>query len=221
MVSLRKSLVLAVFTAAIVAMISASALAQPRRKPQRSGPRGGSSLSSKLGLVMRPEVRAELEIVEDQQKELEALGKEVRSQMREMYSGLRDLPEDQRRKEFAKIREKARQMQKEIDKKVDEILLPNQQERLDQLVLRARIGRAGPGRALVSEQLAKALGVTEEQKKRLAEVSQKVQKEMQEKTRKMREEAREEILSVLTPEQKKKFEELTGEKIQRTRKKEN
>ena len=221
MVSLRKSLVLAVFTAAMVAMISASALAQPRRKPQRAGPRGGSSMSSKLGLLARPQVRAELEIVEDQQKELEALGKEVRSQMREMYSGLRDLPEDQRRKELAKIREKARELQKEVDKKVDEILLPNQQERLEQLILRTRIGRAGPGRALASEQLTRALGVTEEQKKRLAEVSQRVQKEMQEKIKKMRDEARDEILSVLTPEQRKKFEELTGEKVQRTRSKEN
>ena len=206
---LRKFLVLAVFAAAIVAFVGSSAQAQ------RRGPRGGfGGPGGKLMMLQSEEVRKELEIVPDQQKELEKLRDEMRNQMRETFTGMRDLPEDQRRAAFDKMREKMREAAQEMEKKVNKVLLPNQIERLNQLDLQTQMRRRGTDGALGSEAVVKALGITDAQKKQLQEVAAEAQKEMQATMEKAREEARKKVMAVLTPEQQNTLKKMIGEQFQ-------
>jgi Spy/CpxP family protein refolding chaperone len=204
---------LAVIAMAFVVAASSPAEAQA---PGGRGPGGrglggfGPGGGGKLALLQDADVRKELEIVPDQEAKLNKIREEFGAKAREAFSGLRDLSDDQRREAFAKMRDKFQEMQKEVEKKVDEVLLPNQQERLRQLTVQSRARRGGAGDALASEEVAKALGITEEQKKRLAEVSQQVQKDVQEKMQKIRAEAEQTILNVLTPEQQAKWKEMVG-----------
>ncbi len=208
--TVRRFLLVAVGVVAVVAMLSSSALAQ-----RRGGQRGGfGGRGGKLGILQDPAIRAELEIVEDQEKELEKIRDEVRDKFREMFSGMRDLPAEERREAFEKMRGKMQEALKEIETKVDDILIPSQRERLGQLALQNRMRRSGTDGALADATLAKELGITEEQKKRMAAVAKKVQAELQEKINKLRLEARDEVLQVLTPQQREKLTRMIGEQYQ-------
>jgi len=168
-------------------------------------------------MLQSEEVRKELEIVEDQQKELDKLRDEMRDQMREMFSGMRDVPRDQRRERFEQMREKMRTAAQEMEKKVNAVLLPNQIERLNQLELQMQMRFRGTEGALASDAVVKALGITEEQKKRMQEVAAEAQREMQEAMQKAREEARQKILAVLTPQQQETLKKMVGEQFEMPR----
>ena len=71
--------------------------------------------------------------------------------------------------------------------------------------------RQGTGGALANEALAEALGITPEQQERLRAKQEEVAKDVQKKIAEIHREAREELLSVLTPTQRKKLEEMLGE----------
>ena len=206
---LRKFLVLAVFAAAIVAFVGSSAQAQ------RRGPRGGfGGPGGKLMLLQNEEVQKELEIMPDQLKELEKLRDEMRNQMRDVFSGMRDLPEDQRRAAFEKARDKMRAAAQEMETKVNKVLLPNQAERLNQIDVQTQMGRRGTDAALASDAMVKALGITDAQKKQIQEVAAEAQKEMQATMEKAREEARKKVMAVLTPDQQEKLKKMIGEQFQ-------
>jgi Spy/CpxP family protein refolding chaperone len=185
---------------------TSSALAQPGRGP---GFGGGS-----MFMLMNESIRKELEIVPEQEAKLRELGEKMRDEMREAFSGLRDLSREEREAKFAEMREKGRERMEAYQAQVDDILLDHQKTRLKQLRVQMQMRRGGVAGGLASEELANELGITEEQKKRLAEVREEVEKETQEKMRKIREEAREKILGVLTPQQRQKLEEMTGEEFE-------
>lgn len=209
---LRNYLVFAVFSAATVAFMGSSAMAQGRGP--RGGGFGGPGGGGKLMLLQDEAVQKELEIVPDQLKELEKIRDAMRTQMRDAFSGMRDLPDDQRRAAFDKMREKMRGMMQETEAKVNKILLPNQVERLNQIDLQQQLRRRGADSAVTSDAMVKALGITDAQKKQLQEKAAEVQKELQTKIQKAREEAQKEILSVLKPDQQAKFKKLIGEQFQ-------
>jgi len=58
--------------------------------------------------------------------------------------------------------------------------------------------------------LASELGITDQQKEALRKKAEEARKKLEEKIAKAREEAQQEILSVLTPAQRKRYEELIG-----------
>jgi Spy/CpxP family protein refolding chaperone len=178
------------------------------------GPGGGfddRGPAGRLGTLMQPDIRKELEIVPEQEEKLRTVGREIGQRMREVFSGLRDLPEDQRR---TTVEERMRAVNEEFDKRIDEVLLPNQKERLGQIILQRRAQRRGTAGALASDETAKALGLTDEQKKKLQEVGREVQKEIEEKLAKIREEAEQKVLEVLTPEQREQYKKMLGERYQ-------
>lgn len=208
--------VMVVAAALAVSLMASSALAQRGKQGGRGfgqgfGP-GGGDPNSKLALLQRRDIQDELEIVDDQQSKIREINDELRSRMREVFNELRDLPEEERREAFRNMREKTQAVTKEFEKKVDEVLLPNQRERLSQISLQMRVQFTGTARALASEEVATALGITEEQKTKLTETARTVEREMEEKIEKVREEGREKILSVLTSDQKEKYKKMLGEK---------
>jgi len=202
---MQKSLLLSVLLAAAVFVLSFAdtTWAQPPR-------RGGGFSASPLSLLRQESVQRELELVEDQKEKLAAITDAMRSSMREVYSGLRDLSPEERREKFASLRDDFRQLAEEAEAKVDEMLLPHQKDRLQQITLQARLQRQGTVSALTSDALADTLNLSEEQQKMLREKEAEVREELREKIEKLREDAREELLGVLTTAQRQQLEQLLG-----------
>ncbi len=180
-----RALVLLVACSAILLLV-ASAQAQPgerRGKGPRpgKGPRQGKvtariggAFGAGQGLLRSEQVQKELELVEDQKAKLKAIGEEMRTQMSELYSGMRDLKPEERRAKHAELREKSKGLAEKTGKKIQEVLLPNQRERLKQIQLQVR----GIG-ALNDKEVSESLGITEEQKGKFKSLREEMQKKRQ------------------------------------------
>ena len=120
--------------------------------------------------------------------------------MREMFGQLRDLPREEQADQDARTHGRA---QTKMKKAVDEILLPHQKERLKQLAVQCRCGAAGLAQ---SEDLAKKLGISDEQREKLRTKARELE-------RAMRKKLTEDLLKELTPEQQAKYKELVGRAV--------
>ena len=179
-------------------------------QPGRGG--GGFNFDSSLFLLRDEAVIKELEIVPEQQEKLRALGENMRDEMRDMFSGLRDLNEEERRERFAELREKMADAQKDLLEDVNDILLPQQRDRLAQIRFQSQMRRGGGGTGnLTGNAVVEALDISEEQLEKMREKEEEVREELTKKIQEAQKEARDEIMSVLTPAQRKKYEELMGQ----------
>ena len=188
------------------------------------GSRGGGG--SSMGLLRIEAVQTELEISPAQKEALDKLAEQGRGE-RPDIGNFREMSEEERREAFEKMRTQAEERAKEMMGQLEEVLLPQQLERLQQISLQIR-----GVQALEDPEVAKKLGITEEQKTKLAEAREAQGEKMREKMRemfqggggpqgdlresmmKMREEMEKDILSVLTTSQQEKFEEMKGEKFE-------
>jgi Spy/CpxP family protein refolding chaperone len=192
--------------AVLVAMVACQlASAQPGggRGPGGGGIGGGGA----GGLLRDDKVKAELNLVPDQERKLEALSESLRDKAREALRDInwREMTDADR----AKLEEFRTSTQKEYDA----ILLPQQRERLKQLMLQqsTQFSRSPGG---INETLAKELNITEAQMEALRKKAEEVRTELQKKTAKLQEEAKVEILSVLTAEQRSKLDKMLGSKFE-------
>jgi len=191
-------------------LLSCPAFAQPgggRGFGGRGG--GGGGITD---LLRSAEVRAELEIVDDQLEDIRSIESEVRDQMRSMFQGMRDLDPEERRERMASMREEMEEITAGVSDQVKEVLLPHQYERLQQIQVQQQVTRQGMGGA-ISGALAEKLGLTEEQQEQMAAKARELQAEIQEKTAQLRQEAQDELLGMLTSEQRAQIEEMMGPKF--------
>jgi Spy/CpxP family protein refolding chaperone len=213
MVVARRLCVLVAVAALLIAVAADSAMAQPGGgRGGRGGGRGGGfgggfGGNSALDLLQNQSVQQELELLDDQIKQVEDLAQNnnSRDRIREAFAQLRDLPDDQRREKFGEIMASIRE---ETEKQLDTILLPHQSERLKQIQNQLAARRGGSG---ISGQLAEELGITEQQQEEMRTVAEKAFAEMREKQEQLRQQAQDQILSVLTKAQRKKYDDLMGE----------
>jgi len=188
------------------ALTGATAQAQERGSGGRSY---RSPYSGLLSYLRTKQVQQELELVEEQREAVDDLMKETSSKMRTMYSGLRDLPATERTERYY---EKMGELAAESEKKMHEILLPHQVDRLKQLALRMSLRTRGTVYTLGQSDLADALGISEEQRQKLREKQQEMQKQLTLEYHKLRAQMQDQLLeSVLTPGQLAKLKELQGE----------
>lgn len=202
-----------------VALIAGTALAQPPggRGGQRGpggffggGPGGGMGVQF---LLRSEKIQKELELTDDQKAELQKIAEQAREKMREAFqSGQRDP-------------QRFRQLMEETNKAIQNVLLPHQQKRLNQIQLQL----GGIAAAVEREDVRKELAITEDQLAKIREARDKVREElrgqrpqqgerpdpaqMRERFREMRQKVEEAVLSVLTDEQKEKWNDMIGEKI--------
>jgi hypothetical protein len=181
------------------------ASAQGQRGPGRGGfgGFGGGTM-----LLTNKSVQEELKVDEDQAAKLT----ELSAKTRESFRGLRDLSQEE-------SREKMRAITAENDKAVEGILKPEQVVRLRQIE-----NQNGVVNALLSDRNAEKLKLTDDQKKKIQDVNassfqkmgdlrEQFQNDREGAMKKMQEiraEVNKEALNVLTDDQKKTWEELTG-----------
>ena len=188
------------------------------------GGRGGGDM--KMGLLRVDAVKTELEVSPAQDEAIEKLTTQMREQMREQFGGdrpdFRNMDEDERREFFDKMRKQAEEQAAERDAQLEEVLLPQQLERLDEIALQLR-----GVQALEDEKVVSKLKITDAQKEKMTEVQESLRERMRETFQgggaggnfreafsKLREEMEKELLAVLTTDQQKQFEEMKGEKFE-------
>ena len=177
---------------------------------------------SLMYLLYYPQLQKEIEIIDDQKAELEKIQKEMQTKMSEAYITLGDTKIEDPQERQKKYMEIYQELGKETEERVSKLLLPHQKKRLTQIMLQMKLQQSGYGYgfagALGGDDVAKELGITdaqkEELKKKEEEVRAGMQKKYQEFYKKLQEETTKELMSVLTPAQRKKLEELTGAKFE-------
>lgn len=181
-------------------------------QPGRGGPGGfggggfGGGGARMSDLFRDDKVKAELNLVPDQEKKLEELSEAMRDKAREFFGGLRDLSEEERTAKFEEFRATSQ-------KEYEAVLLPQQRERLKQLMLqRSTQFSRDPGG--ISEAMAKELNISDDQKEAMRKKAEEVRADLQKKMAKIQEEAKAEILSVLTSDQRSKLEKMLGPKFE-------
>lgn len=201
---------LSVLTLAVVALCSADVLAQPGGGRGGRGGRGfGGPGGDVAGLLQSEDVRTELEVTDDQMADMQAMGEDMRNEMRSMFEGMRDLSPEERQERFQSMRDEMEDIRAEAEERMNDILLPHQVARLKEIQLQQQVRRGGLQGALRGE-LAEKLGITEEQRDELVEKAQELQTEMQEKIAEMRKDAEDELMQVLTPEQRSQLKSMLG-----------
>jgi Spy/CpxP family protein refolding chaperone len=208
------------FAACVVSALAVSAVAQgPGGRGGAGGGRMGMGMGMGMGggasgLLMMKEVREELKLDDDQVKELEEMGKAMQESMQSMR------PQPGQQPDPAAMQanmEKIRKAMAESEAKLEEILDPKQMDRLVGLVI-----QRDSLRAINSKLVAAKLGITDEQKAKMADVEKESQEkmrelfqggfspEMRDKMREMREESDNKLKAILTDKQKTDMEALKG-----------
>jgi Spy/CpxP family protein refolding chaperone len=197
-------------------LLAAAAAGTVASAQSRGGPGTGRQgmppgLGGPYELLARDDVRKELDLVDDQVKQLEGLRERFRTRVRESIAQIREQrsseegsPEQVR----DELRKAIEQVNAEIQKEVSHILLPHQTKRLDQLALQFRM--RGGLNALGADAIQE-LGITDEQREKLRTKSEELDREIRRKVSEMRRQAQDELLSLLTPEQQAKVRDMLGE----------
>jgi len=139
-------------------------------RPGGFGMMGGMN---ELTLLQRPDVRKELELLDDQVASLQEI--DVRGAMGNVFEGIRDMDPEERREKMQEAMESA---QKKIRAEVDAILLPHQATRLNELAFQFSM-RSPMG--LTGGTVADQLGLSDAERESLREKARELQAEMQKK----------------------------------------
>ena len=186
------------------------------------GGRGGGDMT--MTLLRVEAIRTELEISPDQEEALTKMQEQGRPERPD--ADFRNMSEEERTEFFTKMRKQAEERNTKMKEQLEEVLFPEQLERLQEINIQLQ-GIA----ALRNPEVAKELKITDAQKKELEEVQAGMMEKMREgmrelftggggregmreKIQKMRDDMEGDVLDVLTSDQKKKFEEMKGEKFE-------
>jgi Spy/CpxP family protein refolding chaperone len=194
----------------LLAFAAAALLASPAFAQPPGGGRGGMQMRGGGGIGMllgNASVQEELKLDDKQKEKI----KEFTAKQREAQQGLRDLDQEERRAKMQELNKHAESFAKEV-------LTPEQNKRIQQIVIQT----AGL-RAFAMENVAKELKLTDEQKEKIKTLSDDLQKDVRElfqgggdaqenmqKVQSLNKEFMTKAAGVLTDEQKKHWTEMTG-----------
>src|SRR5581483_4560347 len=177
--------------------------------------------SNTLALLQRDDVQTDLALTGDQKSKLQTLLQNLQDKRREMIQEARDNGGD-----FNSVREQMTKLQDGAEKQANEILTPAQQKRVKEIGI-----QVDGNRSILRADIQKDLGITDEQKKKIADIQAKSQADMQAYFEEMRnsgsfdrdaiqaemkkrnDKLSEELGKVLTAEQAKKLKEMGGKEF--------
>jgi Spy/CpxP family protein refolding chaperone len=221
--SLRFVSVVVVSLAAIAA--TDSAWAQPGRGGGGRGfGRGGftSSLSMMYPMLLNSAtVQKDLDLVADQKAKIKEISDKADAARRELFSGMRDLTQEERQAKFAESRKKMEEMGEKTNKEIEGVLLPDQLKRLKAIALQ-RMGvmalsdkTVQKDLKLTNDQTAKIKSIGEDSMKKMGELfsSGLERDEMREKAQELRKAGEKQVMDVLTADQKTALEKMKGKEL--------
>jgi hypothetical protein len=207
---------------ALMVLVCGATVAQAQGRGGRGGGGGRFGAVTELGLLNVEAVQKELELLDDQIAKIGDLTESLRGQGRRGdRPDFQDLSDEQRQQFFEQRRKEAEEMASKAKAELKNILLDDQLVRLQQIYIQA----AG-SQALVDADVAAKLGLSEDQKSKIATARQEAQAGMRDQMRELfqsdnreaaqakiaelRKSADEKVLALLTDEQKQQFESMKG-----------
>jgi hypothetical protein len=186
------------------------------QQPRVVAPQGGyqyyyNPLEQSIQWLRNEQIQKEIELVPEQLQKIDKIRKDYYAKTQQMYKDLRGTDQTER---WNKLNQMRKKLSKEVERQVREVLLKHQVERIQQIMLQRALRQYGSTRALTSDEIAKALNITKQQKTKLREVEQQARQKMQKKYRefyeKLREEMLEEVLRVLDEKQRAQLKTMMG-----------
>ena len=172
------------------------------------------SRSQLFNLLSNESVRRELKLGEEQYAGVKQINAEAQKRMSELFRA-RVMQSGKGSTSISvgggELQEIINENQRVAEEAIEEILLPEQLERVRQLAYQVQVAQVGLGEALVNGKLGQEIGVFEDQKQNLTDRAAKIEAEARAAILKIRAEARAKLFKELSPEQRKKAEELLGD----------
>jgi hypothetical protein len=160
--------------------------------------------ASTLGLLADENIRADLEMVDDQYRELQVVSEQIRNRSAEQLR-LLDFTNT------AELAQRIRDIREQARKELDSLLLPHQLERLQQIRMQSQLRRRSLVDLLISNPLRSELDISQQQVTELRDAEQEIEKEVQREIQQIRARAREKLLSKLSNKQRTKVKTLIGD----------
>lgn len=165
--------------------------------------------SDPMGMLGLPQFAKELELVEDQVERIRELQQEMQKKTGEIFRSSAQLGGGGDMGQI--MREAQKAVREQTEQKLAQILLPHQVKRMKQLKIQMALRNQG-ARALAGDEMAAALSITDDQKAELQEKQREAQEALQKKVRELQRKMQRDVMEdVLTPQQLKKLEQLSGE----------
>ena len=157
-------------------------------------------------LIGNPSVQTDLELVEDQQKQLTQLRHQMARESKQLYN------ESQGVNDYALFTKQISDLKRKYVKRLKDVLLPLQIERMRQIALQMHLKRSGMTNAITSPIVAEVLGLSDQQVVDLKEKSLLLKTQMAADIKRLKEKRDQALLNELTPRQRTKLTELQGDK---------
>jgi Spy/CpxP family protein refolding chaperone len=209
----RSLCALAVVAAVLMFVVVAPVVGaeEPKAKPVILGGAGGMYYGLPGYYMLQQEnVQKEIELVPEQKAKLQEIAKKYAEGMQADantdWAKIRELPAEEQKKKMDEIRQVYAKRTEDVKKQVEGVLLPHQLQTLKKLETRTRASSM-----LYMPNVLEKINITEEQKAKM----QKVREDIQKKMMLLQQETLDKTLEVLTPEQRKKLDELTEEMYSR------
>ncbi len=157
------------------------------------------------------QVQEELDLSKGQLKQIAEVRASSTKHTQEIYKEMQQVAPEKRGEFYREMIEVHRQ---NMEKEFTGILLAHQKKRLDQIQYQLQVKTQGTY-ALQNPQLAKVLGITDEQIQQMRQKALEENRKLAAEYQRMRRESQDKILEdVLTKEQKKRLEELSGKSFE-------
>ena len=199
----------------IAFVVGASIAGREAAYSQQQPPRTVST-PNLMALLRNVHFRKEIEIVAEQQEQLQRVYDERNKMMSKAIQQMEKLPADTRQNFWSATLEQARSFEGHCN----EVLLPHQQRRVEQLLLQKLIGAKHPSAGLTHPRMAALIEVSDSQRERIdakaAETEMKLKQQIAElelQLKRVRDDARQKSLLEITEDQRRKYREFIGEVV--------
>ena len=165
-----------------------------------------------FSMLNNPSVQKDLQLVDEQLEQIQDINKEFGERIREKLDEMRDENGNLNIQGGGGFSELISDLKSQQRQQIEDILLPNQQDRLKQVARQMKMKRMGSQRA-ITELLAKELGISDDQRRKIEEKSKKLQSELEAQIATLKAKAKKDLLQELSQDQRKKLEDLLGDEF--------
>jgi hypothetical protein len=160
-------------------------------------------------MLSNPSVLKDLELVGEQKDKVTELQQKFQ---REMQAKIGDLSKGGINPDrFKGIDKLMKQLKDEQKSEMEKLLLPHQIDRLRQVALQTHMKQAGTAGALVSEKVAEALSISDDQKERLKTRQKELKEKLAKDIEALKKKAKDDLLMELTADQRSKLKSMVGD----------
>ena len=159
---------------------------------------------STMGLLSRPDVRKDIEMIDDQYRRLKDLASDLQGQAGDKLRALNYRDPEQ-------LLDAVKNIRRDAQRQLEGLLLPHQLLRLRQIRTRSQLQRQSLIEWLTRDPVKSELSLSDQQAAQLREDAEKIDQELAVEISKLREAARQKLLQRLSPTQQSQVEELLGD----------